>query len=104
MKRRKKRLALVFILVVVVLYISVLLVDYVNMLNLAKRPMFAIEANKEHSATCYDYKYEGLGYNFYTSECYNPDNSQYEMKYVKYTIFDKEIRQGVYGITLERNI
>ena len=94
---------LVCIMLVVVLYVTVLLVDYVNMFKLAKKPVFAIEAIKDQAQTyypCYDYKYEGLGYNYYTRECYGPNKKVFEISYVKYTLFDKDIRQGVYGVTL----
>ena len=103
MKRKKKKMVLVGIMLVVVLYITVLLVDYVNMFKLAKKPLFAIEASKEEAVTynsCYDYKYEGLGYNYYTRECYDINHKKFEIDYVKLTIFDQEIRKGWYGITL----
>ena len=98
--KRKKKLAITFILVVFVLYLSVLLVDYIYTFGMAKKPLFAIEADKNQVVNCKEYKFEGLGYNYFMKECYNQDNNKYEMHYVKLTIFDHDVRQGVYNLTI----
>ena len=91
---------LMFVLVIIVVYVSVVLVDYIYAFKLAKKPVFTIETSTYPIVDCIESKHKGLGYNYFIRECNKQEDSHYEIKYIKFNAFEHDLRQKFYNINV----
>ncbi len=89
---------LAFLLIIVVVYVSVVLVDYIYAFKLAKKPLFTVEGRHYPAVDCVESNYNGLGYNYFIRECNKPEDQQYEIEYIKFNAFEHDLRQKFYNI------
>lgn len=100
-KRKRKIYRIIkTLLIVILLYITIFIIDYVSVIINFQKPIFAMNSFNHRMYTdefdYYEKNYDGLGYNYYTRG--QIEDGEYSVDYVELSIFGHSVSKHAKGV------